>query len=441
MKDKNEVDLKKNRKIKRRNARLYPIYKMFAWDLLFFYSVEFLYLTITKKIDVPTILMINGLYLIFKVIMQGPAATLIDFIGRKKSIVLGNILVIIYLVILIVVPGAIGVIIANVFVSLGFCIKTLAESNLLYDSVSTRGGEGLYSKIDAKGGSWHYLLDGVASMISGYLFVINNYLPMYICLGFVVTATIISFGFKDIYEVKTKKYKKDKDKNKKNFLKQYKDDLRNSFRFITRSKRIRAFMLFAVVFYSVIKIIDVYRSDLLIDIGIPEQQFSLIYAALTLVGAVALQLKETIEKKFKNRTLTFISLVYVCSVVIIGHLAIWLHGNPIIVPIILMMCATQKLSTSTWWVLEYKYLKNFTQENIRTTLSFTYEFVTCTVASICSVLAGFLLKYISIEKATLFVGLVALAFLILVLEYMKTRFGLKPEEYNKKDIEFKIPKK
>lgn len=30
------------RQIKRRNAKLYPIYKMFAWDLLFFYSIEFL---------------------------------------------------------------------------------------------------------------------------------------------------------------------------------------------------------------------------------------------------------------------------------------------------------------------------------------------------------------------------------------------------------------
>ena len=56
---------KKISKIKRRNAKLYPIYKMFAWDLLFFYSIEFLFLTMTKKIDPPTVLMVSGLYLIF----------------------------------------------------------------------------------------------------------------------------------------------------------------------------------------------------------------------------------------------------------------------------------------------------------------------------------------------------------------------------------------
>ena len=34
------------------------------------------------------------------------------------------------------------------------------------------------------------------------------------------------------------------------------------------------------------------------------------------------------------------------------------------------------------------------------------------------------------------VGLASLAVIILILDYMRTRFGLKPEEYQKEDIEF-----
>lgn len=49
-------DRKKLNKIKRNNAKLYPIYKMFSWDLLFFYSVEFLFYTITKKVTASEIL-------------------------------------------------------------------------------------------------------------------------------------------------------------------------------------------------------------------------------------------------------------------------------------------------------------------------------------------------------------------------------------------------
>ena len=40
---------KKISKKRRINAMLYPVYKAFSWDLLCFYSVEFLFYTITKK--------------------------------------------------------------------------------------------------------------------------------------------------------------------------------------------------------------------------------------------------------------------------------------------------------------------------------------------------------------------------------------------------------
>ena len=45
--DKNNVskeNSKKLSKIRRKNAKLFPIYKMFAWDLLFYYVVSFLFI-------------------------------------------------------------------------------------------------------------------------------------------------------------------------------------------------------------------------------------------------------------------------------------------------------------------------------------------------------------------------------------------------------------
>ncbi len=43
-------------KAKKRNAKLYPIYKMFSWDLLFFYSTQYLFLTQIKGISAGDIL-------------------------------------------------------------------------------------------------------------------------------------------------------------------------------------------------------------------------------------------------------------------------------------------------------------------------------------------------------------------------------------------------
>ena len=412
--------------IRRKNAIIYPVYKMFSWDLLFFYSIEFLFYTITKKITASEILIINGFYLIFRIIMQIPAVAITDFLGKRKSIILGNCLVVIYILILLLFPGAISIIIADLIFSLGYDIKTIAETNLLYDSVSTKGGEGLYSKLDAKGGSWYYILDGIASLTAGYLFVINNYIPILICLGFCIIATIISLGFKDVYEVKEQKIKFN--------LKQYGDDLKTCFRFIIKSNRMKAFILFQIVFYGLIEIVDIYNSDLLITIGIPEQEFSIIFAILTFIGGISLSLKRPIEKKFKNRTLTFISIAYIMACIIIGTITS-LYNGKIVIPIILLMYTIQRISTSIWYILESKYLKNFTKENSRNKITFTYEFIGGIAASIASVLGGLLLNILKVQNAFLIVGLISLASMVLVLDYMRKRFGLKPEEYTKQDIE------
>lgn len=424
--------MSKNRRtlnqIKRNNAKLFPIYKMFSWDLLFFYSIEFLYYTITKKVTASDVLIINGFYLFFRIIMQIPAVAITDTLGRRKGIITGNVLLIIYVFILVFVPGAIGIIIADMVFSLGYDIKVIAEAGILYDSVSTRGGEGLFSKIDAKGGSWHYLLDGIASLTAGYLFVINNYMPLVVCLIFILISTVLSFRFRDVYTV-------DKEKVKNTNIKEYTKDLFSSSKLILKSKRIKAFLLFGVIFYGIIYITKTYNSDLLITIGIPEEQFSMIFAIFTLLEGIALSLKKQVEKKYKNKTLQFLSLVYIAACIVIGIISSITYNN-IIMPIILIMIAMQRFSMSIWYILEAKYLKNFTTNESRNKVAFVYEFIGGITSCIFSVIGGLLLKVIEVSNAYLIVGLASLALMTITLDYMRKRIGLRPKDYKKEDIYF-----
>jgi len=201
-----------------------------------------------------------------------------------------------------------------------------------------------------------------------------------------------------------------------------------------KSKRMKAFILFQIVLYSLIEIIDTYGSDLLVNIGVPEEQFSMIFAVLTLIGGISLSFKRPIEKKFKNRTLSFLSLMYIGACIVIGTVSSIYTGS-IIIPIVLIMLAVNKISTSIWYILESKYLKNFTTEEMRNKITFTYEFIGGIAASIFSILGGLLLNTINVQNAFLIVGLASLAIMVVVLDYMRTRFGLKPEEYKKEDID------
>ncbi|MBR2290490.1 MAG: hypothetical protein IJ867_07980 [Clostridia bacterium] len=252
----------------------------------------------------------------------------------------------------------------------------------------------------------------------------NNYIPMYVCLGVVVISTILSLGFKDVYKVK-EKYS----------FKKHRQDIKRSFAFAFRSKRMRSLILFQMVFYSLIKLIKFYSSDLLVEIGIPEQQFAIIFAALTFIGGVSIFLKNRIEKTFKNRVLTFISVVYILSCLIIGVTVKKFEGF-FVIPVILVLLAVMQSCESIWYILESKYLKNFTEAETRNKITFAYEFIGTTSASIVSVLGGILLEYVDVTDGFIVIGLGATVCVILVLDYMRKRFGLKPEEYSDKDIEF-----
>ena len=48
-----------NRKV---NARLYPIYKMISWDLLFYYSIIYLFLTQAKGFSASQVLLAEAAF-------------------------------------------------------------------------------------------------------------------------------------------------------------------------------------------------------------------------------------------------------------------------------------------------------------------------------------------------------------------------------------------
>lgn len=430
-KEKIKSNKKKISKKRRNNAVLYPIYKMFSWDLLCYYSVEFLFLTITKGLSASQVLMLTSVYIISKIIFQIPAVIISDFAGKRMGMILGNSLVAIYLILLICSTNIYMIIIAMLFCGFGYAIKGISEGNLLYDSVATRGGDGIYTQIDSKGASAYYILDTILAVIAGYLFVINNYIPIYISLFFMIISVIISMKFKDIYKSKQSENKESFTK----FIKGYSKDIVNSFKFIKRSNRMRSYIIFAAVFYGLIKIMSTYKNDLLIDIGVTEEQFSMIYAVLSMIAAISVTYSRKIQRYFKNKTLTFLSLSYIISIIFIGVIALSITNN-IALPFVLIFYTVTRICDSQWYVTQYTYLKNFTTEKSRNKISFTYELITGIVASIMSLIGAVILDFVNIKYAVILIGLLFLAIMVVILDYMRTRIGLKPKQYTKKDLEF-----
>lgn len=111
--------------------RIFPTYKKFSWDFIFFYTINFLFLTQIKGINASDVVLIDSFYYLFGVATQVPATLVIEFLGRKNSIILANILNCIYMIVIIFSRNLFNLIIAEIICSLAFAIKESAEPSLL----------------------------------------------------------------------------------------------------------------------------------------------------------------------------------------------------------------------------------------------------------------------------------------------------------------------
>ena len=200
----NEQTLIQNKKY---NIKLFPFYKAISWDLLFYYSISFLFLTNTKGISAADVLFVDAFYPIFKFILEIPNATIVNKLGNRLSLILGNIFVASSILLWILADGITILIVSQFLSALGFSLKSLTETNLLYDSIEKSDKRNdIFSKIDGKSSSYYYYIDAITSLTTGFLFVINGYIPMLLCFGLCILSTLVSFKFKEIEKTHTEKF-------------------------------------------------------------------------------------------------------------------------------------------------------------------------------------------------------------------------------------------
>lgn len=417
---------------KKNNARLYPIYKMFSWDLIFYYSISFVFLVQTKNLSVAQIMFTDALYPIFKIILQIPGLTIIDKMGKKKSLIIGNMALAVFLIVIMISNNIMHVIIANFICAFAFSLKNVAEPNLLYDSVTQRKGKGMYSKIEEVGARNYYYLDGITSMFTGFLFIVNGYLPILVSLIFVTISIALTTSFKEIYKIE-----KDKTKTIKTRILDYKEEIVTSFKFIIQSKRLQAIMTFVLVFNGLIYVSYTLREGLLTEMKVPAQYFAIIISTLTIVSGIFVRLQNIIHTKLKNKALTFMSIMYLISFILVGAICTIISNWWVKISLCLLIFALQYAIQAPYHTLIAKYLKSFASAKMRVKIDSAFNLIRSTSEFFMAMLASYILGVTTAKNNFLILGITFSLIIIIILIWIKPRFGLKPEEYNSKDIKFK----
>lgn len=217
------------RQMRKRNMKLFPTYKKIAWDYIFFYTINFLFLTQVKGINPADIVLIDSFYYLFSTIAQIPATFIIEFLGRKNSIIFANVLSCLYMVLIIFSANLFNLIIAELLCALAFAIKESAEPSLLNESIPpTKKKSEIFARINEKGMSSYYIINGISTVLAGFLYEVNPYIPITLSLVTLIIVTLLSTLF-------IEPIKKSKKKSKINMNQM--QELKESFKFILKVRK------------------------------------------------------------------------------------------------------------------------------------------------------------------------------------------------------------
>ena len=413
-------------KVRKHNLRLYPKYLMLGYDLLFFYGIRVMFLLDVKGITESQILLAATVYALSMIVMQVPATLLASKIGYKNTAIAGNIFNIICAILMITFDGFAGLALSQFISGVAFALKFVSEPNLLSTSIPqapTYQRNEIFSRLDKKGFSRYCIFSAISTVISGFLYNINPYIPIFMCLICVIAATAISFNFNDIQEVESKESFKD-----------YIKDLKKGYKFITKSKRLRALLIMTGAVWGIIVLLDSYQLTLLQDIGATSVQVGFIFAMFELTRGLFSNTALDFNKKFKNKSLTNILLTFAIGFILAGIIAMsqlpFYTKLIIIVVILLIMGAANAIDQ----ILAKKYVNNFASTKILPAIYSSKSICDNIFRTIITLLGSAIVGIYNIDIAMIVMGIFILILTLVLTVYSKDKLGLKPEEYTQKDI-------
>ena len=422
MKEKEKVQMRK------RNMKLFPIYRMLSWDYIFFYTTNFLFLTQCKHIHPADVVLIDSFYALFGIIMQVPATFVIEYLGRKRSMIFANFLNCIYMLVVMFSTNLFNLITAEILSSLAFGIKETVDPAILNESIPpSRYKSKIFAKISQKGMANYYIINAIATILAGFFYDINPYIPITVSFIITILVTIISTGFIE-----------PQNKNKKEKVEEFNQlkDIKDSFKFILKSERLKALILFSAVSGGVISLMATYEVSLLEDFDIPAKYLCIIFAILGMISGILAKKQEEFHEKYRNKSLCTLFGIIGGTILIAGICGIIAKQYSAFILLIVVTYMIRYSFQGMYYPLTERYLRNFSNEKIDTKIFTAKNFLKSILSAVIGIIGSFLLDRMNIAYCMLIIGISTVILTILMSQYMKTRVGLKPEEYAKEELQF-----
>ena len=284
----------------KRNILVYKIDSLINW---FFIPIG-VYILIWNndlKLSFSQINSAISIGLIWSVILELPSGALADLIGRKKTIIIGRIFLVIAYVAFALQHNWLGIMLHQIFYYTDQAMNSGAQSALLFDSLKENEKEKeYYKKVEADSFFLNTVGMGVASIISGLLYKINSFLPFTIMIPITIIGALMSFFYTEP-KIDSQKY------SFKVYLQQNVDGVKH----IVRNSKIKWISIFSIITMTItyVSLWYIYEPRITVAFDNPILITWLI-GGTYIIRAVGIKFINVLDKKIdQKRTPIFISLL------------------------------------------------------------------------------------------------------------------------------------
>ena len=198
-----------------RTIKIYPIFYGLTADLIFWIAINTLFLTTVKNLSAAEINSIDTIGTAIGIGFQFFLVKIVRKIGNIKSVRLGTTLLFLSVVLNTFSTAYWGFLIAEICYVVGFVFKHM-DNVILVKNLKFMNKSEEYIKLQTRGNTIYSFVTLIISLISGFLFNVNPYIPMAICMIICFINILLTFLF---YEAPIDFEKEETKNQKQNFSK------------------------------------------------------------------------------------------------------------------------------------------------------------------------------------------------------------------------------
>lgn len=219
-----------------------------------------------------------------------PTGVISDRIGRKKSLLLGHFMVIVYLAMFLSFHHFFALLIAHMIYGVGLTFISGTDHAFLFDSLKVNGKEKLYGKSIGNYNGLVILGLAIAMGAGGYL---QEMSWSYVFIAGILTQLIAMAVITQLTEI-TFENSEHQTQTVGDIIKEVKD-------FFMLNKAFKYLVLSLSVFFAITSVFYMYGQDLLNQEGLSVRNISIIFACLSIVQALCSIFSSKPAEKFTPR--------------------------------------------------------------------------------------------------------------------------------------------